>query len=80
MKVHYHFVREKVLQGEIEMCHVKTENQVADIFTKGLSNAKFSEFRKQLGMMSKTELRELVLRVSVERSSPPLLNFSKSSG
>ncbi|XP_057510890.1 secreted RxLR effector protein 161-like [Actinidia eriantha] len=42
VEVHYHFMREKVLQGEIKMCHVKTENQVADIFTKGLSNAKFS--------------------------------------
>ncbi|XP_058099853.1 secreted RxLR effector protein 161-like [Magnolia sinica] len=55
-EVHYHFVREKVLQGKIEMSHVKTDDQVADILTKGLSNAEFTEFRKQLGMMIKAEL------------------------
>ncbi|XP_058071232.1 uncharacterized mitochondrial protein AtMg00810-like [Magnolia sinica] len=56
VEVHYHFVREKVLQEEIEMSHVKTDDQVADILTKGLSNTKFTEFKKQLGMMTKAEL------------------------
>ena len=50
VEVHYHFVREKVLQGEIEMCHTKTKDQVGDIFTKGLNATKFAGFRKQLGM------------------------------
>ena len=50
VELHYHFVREKVLQGEIEMCHTKTKDQVGDIFTKGLNATKFAGFRKQLGM------------------------------
>uniref|UniRef100_A0A2N9IT58 Integrase catalytic domain-containing protein n=1 Tax=Fagus sylvatica TaxID=28930 RepID=A0A2N9IT58_FAGSY len=58
VEVHYHFVREKVLEGKIKMYQTKTENQVADIFTKGLNTAKFRDFRKQLGMMTKEEFRE----------------------
>ena len=58
VEVHYHFVREKVREGKIKMYQTKTENQVADIFTKGLNTAKFRDFRKQLGMVTKEEFRE----------------------
>lgn len=64
---------------EIEVSHVKTKNQVANNFSEGLRNSKLNKFRKQLGMKSKAELRELMLRGSVERSSPPLLSFPESS-
>ena len=53
VEVHYHFVREKVLRGEINMKYVRTEDQVADIFTKRVSGVKFEHFRRQLGMVSK---------------------------
>jgi hypothetical protein len=33
IKVHYHFIREKFLVGEIDLIYVNTEDQVADIFT-----------------------------------------------
>ncbi|KAH7570369.1 hypothetical protein JRO89_XS05G0093900 [Xanthoceras sorbifolium] len=46
VEVHYHFVREKVLQEEIEMRQVKTDEQVADLFTKSLSIGKFENFRR----------------------------------
>jgi hypothetical protein len=36
IKVHYHFIREKVLAKEIDLIHVNIKNQVADIFTKAL--------------------------------------------
>jgi len=36
IEVHYHFIREKVLTKEINLMHVNTENQVANIFTKAL--------------------------------------------
>ena len=35
-----HTIREKVLQGHIEMKYIKIENQVANIFTNGLSGPK----------------------------------------
>ena len=55
VEVHYHFIREKVLQEEIELEHVKTENQAADLFTKGLSGSKLESFCRQLGMMKIAE-------------------------
>ena len=55
VEVHYHFLREKVLQEEIEMVQVKTEDQVADLFTKGLNGNKLKSFSHQLGMTNKKE-------------------------
>lgn len=44
VEVHHHFIREKVLQGEIEMRAVNTDDQLADIFTKGLRATKIEKF------------------------------------
>jgi hypothetical protein len=44
--VHYHFIREKVLAKEIDLIHVNTKDQVADIFTKALSTYKLKKFSK----------------------------------
>jgi len=51
IEVHYHFIREKVLVREINLIHVSTENQVADIFTKALGTDKLKRFRKMLGVL-----------------------------
>jgi hypothetical protein len=40
IKVHYHFIKEKVLAGEIDLIYVSTEDQVLDIFTKVLGAKK----------------------------------------
>lgn len=45
VEVHYHFIREKVSKEEIEMHQIKTDGQVADLFTKGLSTGKCENFR-----------------------------------
>ena len=37
VKIQYHFIREKMLQREIDSEHIKIEQQIADVFTKGLS-------------------------------------------
>jgi hypothetical protein len=65
IEVHYHFIRDKVLAGEIDLIYVNTEDQVAHIFTKVLGAKKHCRFRSMLGVM---EL-ELSLRGSVEMSS-----------
>ncbi|PHT67591.1 hypothetical protein T459_27078 [Capsicum annuum] len=56
VEVHYHFLREKVLKEEIKMVQVKTEDQVPDLFTKGLSSNKLDSFSYQLGMKTKMEV------------------------
>jgi hypothetical protein len=51
IEVHYHFIREKVLAGEIDLTYVRTEDQVAEIFTKVLGAKKHRQFRSMLGVM-----------------------------
>jgi len=65
IEVPYHFIRKKVIAKEIDLIHVSTEDQVADIFTKVLSTDKLRKFRK---MFSVLEV-DLSLRGSVENSS-----------
>ncbi|KAE8725434.1 Indole-3-acetic acid-amido synthetase GH3.17 [Hibiscus syriacus] len=55
VEVHFHFVREKVLQEEIEMGQIKTDEQIADLFTKSLSVGKFEHFRRQHGVIQRME-------------------------
>ena len=62
VEVHYHFIREKVLRGEIYLVLVQTNEQPSDILTKGLCLEKFSKFRKKLGMID----RDLMMRGSVK--------------
>jgi hypothetical protein len=46
----YHFSRERAERGEVEYIYVHTDDNVADIFTKALKDAKFIKFRSDLGM------------------------------
>ena len=41
VKVQYHFRRENVLNGEIRIEQINTNEQMANIFTKRVSNIKF---------------------------------------
>ncbi len=65
IEVHYHFIREKVLVKEIDFIHVSIEDQVVDIFTKGLGTNKLKKFRKMFGVLEV----DLSLRGNVENSS-----------
>jgi hypothetical protein len=51
IECHYHFVRGKVLFEEVELIHVPTSDQPADIFTEALEINKFEEMRLKLGML-----------------------------
>ncbi|KAL1516533.1 hypothetical protein ABEB36_000440 [Hypothenemus hampei] len=48
--IHYHFVKEKYVNNEIDVKFVSTDEQTADIFTKPLHQGKFTKFRNSLGM------------------------------
>ncbi|KAE8655248.1 hypothetical protein F3Y22_tig00117034pilonHSYRG01564 [Hibiscus syriacus] len=58
----FHFIREHVKEKEIELVHVKSEYQAADIFTKSLSTRLLEKMRNLLGMK---DIRELSLRRGV---------------
>jgi hypothetical protein len=40
IEVHYHFIRKKIIAKEINLIHVSTEDQIANIFTKALGTNK----------------------------------------
>ena len=44
IEVHYHFVQERVLDADIDLKYVRTDEQVADIFTKALGAEKLRHF------------------------------------
>ena len=46
--LHYHFFRKFIGDGIVEVKHVSTDLQIADIFTKGLGDTKFEKLRKLL--------------------------------
>nr|KYP71434.1 Copia protein [Cajanus cajan] len=48
--IKYHFIREAETTREIKMEYCKTEEQVADIFTKALPRARFEQFRTMIGV------------------------------
>nr|GFD02017.1 retrovirus-related Pol polyprotein from transposon TNT 1-94 [Tanacetum cinerariifolium] len=50
--VRYHFIKEHVEKGTIDMYFVKTDYQLADIFTKALPAYRFNYLVRRLGMRS----------------------------
>jgi len=52
-----HFIRKLIHDQVIEVLFYPTEDQVADIFTKSLIEAKFSKLRSMLGV------QEVVIKV-----------------
>ena len=50
IEVDSHFIREKIQAKEIETPFLKSESQLADVFTKGLSRKLFEEIIGKLGM------------------------------
>ena len=42
--IRHHFLRDHVGKGDIEISHIPTEDQLADIFTKPLDEGRFIKF------------------------------------
>ena len=50
----YHFIRECIDKKEVQLKYVKTQDQVADIFTKSLKFENFWRLREILGVKTKS--------------------------
>jgi len=48
--VRFHFLRDHYEKGDVELTHVSTDNQVADILTKPLEQATYARLRGELGV------------------------------
>src|ERR1044072_8091247 len=51
--VQFHFIREHVKEGSVELKHVASKDQAANIFTKPLSKELFNRGKRMLGMMDR---------------------------
>jgi hypothetical protein len=51
IEVRYHFLRDNVEKGNIDLIHVPTEKQLVDILAKPLDQATFARLRKELGVV-----------------------------
>jgi hypothetical protein len=49
--IRHHFLRDHEAKEEIELFHVSTENQLADIFTKPLDETRFCFLRSELNIL-----------------------------
>jgi hypothetical protein len=48
IEVDYHFIREKVVNKDVQTSHISTHEQIVDIFTKGLTTSRFLWLRDKL--------------------------------
>jgi len=54
IEVRYHLLRDRTCNEEFDLVYCRSEDQIADIFTKVLKLAAFQKLRQMLGV-SKTE-------------------------
>lgn len=58
----YHYIRECVEEGKIDVKYVSTGNQLADILTKSLGRLNFSDMRERIGMQAMKCNKHIALR------------------
>jgi Reverse transcriptase (RNA-dependent DNA polymerase) len=51
IEIRHHFIRDHVERGDIELIHIDTKNQIADIFIKPLNTQQHCELRFKLDML-----------------------------
>ena len=56
IEVCHHFIRDHVAKGDINLKHVRTEKQLADIFTKPLDEKVFCRLRGELNIIDASNL------------------------
>jgi hypothetical protein len=54
--IRYHFLRDHQERGDIDIYHISTENQLADIFTKSLEEKRFCRLRSELNFLDSRNL------------------------
>ena len=50
IEIKYHFIREQVKKGSIELKYCPTEEMIADMLTKGLPRDKFVKLHRMAGV------------------------------
>ena len=56
IEIRYHFIRDYIQRGVVELQYISTDEQVADILTKSLGRGKHIHFRDKMGVVKNTFL------------------------
>ena len=56
IQVRHHFIRDHVAKGDIDLKHVRTDKQIADIFTKPLDEKVFCHLSSELNIIDASNL------------------------
>jgi hypothetical protein len=54
--IRHHFLRDHQQRGDIDVCHISTENHLANIFTKPLDDKRFCRLRSELNVIDSHNL------------------------
>jgi hypothetical protein len=54
--IQHHFLRDHQQKGDIDVYHINTENQLADIFIKPLDEKRFCRLRSELNVLDSRNL------------------------
>jgi hypothetical protein len=54
--IQYHFLRDHQQRGDIDIYHISTDNQLADIFTNPLDEKRFCRLRSELNVLDSRNL------------------------
>ena len=49
--IKYHYIRDMVERGAVNLQYVVTDEQIADVLMKSLARVKFEYFREKLGVL-----------------------------
>jgi hypothetical protein len=49
--IRHHFLRDHQQKGDIDVCHISTNHQLADIFTKPLDEKRFCKLHCELNVL-----------------------------
>ncbi|KAJ9544402.1 hypothetical protein OSB04_024109 [Centaurea solstitialis] len=52
IEIRYHFIRDNVTNGDVELHFIPTEYQLANLFTKPLDEKRFNQLISELGMLN----------------------------
>ena len=67
-KIKYYFLRESKQEGEVKLIYCKSEDRIADEFTKPLPKIKFEELKIKMGIYSikgKEECEDCALKAAI---------------
>ncbi|WVZ97926.1 hypothetical protein U9M48_043426 [Paspalum notatum var. saurae] len=64
--VRFHFLRDHYEKGDIDLVHVASENQLADIFTKTLEFGAFVHLRGELGVLQVEGVDNALIKGEIE--------------